>query len=123
MRKRRQKPLSKAEREVALAMLAVGVSRESASRSLGRASKTIDELFQSDDSFAKAVLKAEEESEQYYLSRIREASKDVRGWRAAAWMLERRQPERYGIHKAGSLSVEAVQRFLDYFFLVLSEEE
>jgi hypothetical protein len=118
----KRKSLPKKERELALALLSVGVSRESASRSIGYPSMAVDDLFHSDESFAKSVLKAEEESEQYYLSRIREASQDPRGWRAAAWMLERRQPERYGINKPDLLTEESIKKFMEYFGLVLFEE-
>jgi hypothetical protein len=60
----------------------VGILRESASLSIGKPSQAVAELFQSDLAFAKEVLKAEMEAEQYYISRLREASQDPRGWRA-----------------------------------------
>jgi L-fucose isomerase-like protein len=122
MAKSKSNGISKSERTVALALLAVGISRESASLSIGKPSQAIAELFQSDPAFAKEVLKAEMEAEQYYISRLREASQDPRGWRAAAWMLERRQPERYGVCKPETLTKELLEKFINYFFTVLVEE-
>lgn len=46
--------------------------------------------------FFQAVKKAEADSEGVLLERIRNASKEPSKWQAAAWMLERRWPEKYG---------------------------
>ena len=56
--------------------------------------------------FAEQVTKAEEGIELFYLPRIRTASLKEQYWRAAAWALERRLPNRYGVKKSESLTAE-----------------
>ena len=86
MSKKREDEFSLPDRKIALAMLSLGMSRESVSRYLGKSINAIDVLFIRDSEFAKEVMKSEEESEQYYISRLRQASQDPRAWRAAAWI-------------------------------------
>jgi transposase len=47
--------------------------------------------------FLHRVKRAEAESEEEMVSRVREASKA--SWQAAAWWLERRRPERWALRK------------------------
>lgn len=48
--------------------------------------------------FAKRVKRAEAESETELIDRVRDASRV--SWQAAAWMLERRRPQRYSLRRA-----------------------
>ena len=43
-------------------------------------------------------------------------------WRAAAWTLERRLPNRYGIKKPESLTAEHVQKFMATCMQVITDE-
>lgn len=120
--KRREKAITKEQKTTALAMLAVGTSRQSASRSIGCSADAIDRLVRADSNFAKEVRKAEDEAEMFFINRIREAAKDNQTWRAAAWMLERRNPERYGYTKAGIITKASVERFMRELIVILVEE-
>ena len=72
--------------------------------------------------FAEQVAKAEEGIELFYLARIRSASLKEQYWRAAAWALERRLPDRYGQKKPGSLTAEQVQKFLTSYLQIITDE-
>ena len=57
---------------------------------------TITRTIAHDPTFADQVARAEESSDIELFRRIRNASKDPRYWRSAAWCLERRNPEEFG---------------------------
>lgn len=46
--------------------------------------------------FVQDIQKAEAQAETVLIRRVRDASKEPTRWQAAAWLLERRYPERYG---------------------------
>jgi len=54
------------------------------------------------------------------LKNIRTAGE--KSWRAAAWALERRYPERYGLRKAGSYRAEQFENLLQGLALAVLEE-
>lgn len=54
--------------------------------------------------FSQRVKRAEAESEEEMVSRVREASKTT--WQAAAWWLERRRPERWALRKPEAREAE-----------------
>jgi hypothetical protein len=72
--------------------------------------------------FAEDVAKAEEGIEIFSLSKIRSAAQKEQHWRAAAWLLERRFPTRYGIKKPELLTVEKVQKFMTSCLQIIAEE-
>ena len=72
--------------------------------------------------FATQVAKAEDGTEVFYLSRIRTAAQMPQYWRAAAWILERRLPNRYGAQKPESLTVEQVQKFMTTCIQIIADE-
>lgn len=49
-----------------------------------------------DPEFAEGIKRAEAESISALVERIRSASEDPQRWTAAAWLLERRFPQRWG---------------------------
>ena len=107
----KQNRLTTKERAEVLAILTAGCSRATAARCIRRSSNTIRREMTEHPQFAAQVTKAEEGTELFYLSRIRSAAQKDQYWRAAAWILERRLPNRYGAQKPESLTVEQVQKF------------
>ena len=118
----RKSGLDETKRRNILAVLAVGASRESAAKYVGCSSATIRNEIQRNPGFAEEVKSAEESSEVYFLQRIRAAADKVQYWRAAAWALERRCPNRYAPRGAKTLSEEQVRRLIsDLVEIVLPE--
>ena len=75
-----------------------------------------------DPEFAEQVAKAEENSEVFYLSCIRRAALKEQYWRAAAWVLERRLPNRYATKQPETLTTEHVQKFMAACMRIIAEE-
>jgi hypothetical protein len=85
--------LDAAKRRTIVAMLANGSSRRVAARFVGCAPSTITRTAARDPEFAGQLARAEEGVEVHALRAIRTAAENERHWRAAAWLLERRNPE------------------------------
>lgn len=77
-----------------LKALRVGNTRAAAARAVGIHIDTFHDWLTKDPKFSEAVVRAEAEAEQYYLSHIQQAAPG--DWRAAAFWLERRRPADYG---------------------------
>ena len=112
--------LNDGERTELLALLAMGISRGAAAKNIRWKSEELQSAILLDAELTGDVAKAEEAAELFLLSKLREASKDPRAWRASAWLLERRCPERYG--KRVPLSEKNVEKFLNDFLAVIAEE-
>ncbi|HEY2838461.1 MAG TPA: hypothetical protein VGJ26_04905 [Pirellulales bacterium] len=81
------------QREIC-AILAIGGTRRVAAMYVGCSVSTIARTALRDAEFALRLQRAEADMEVFQLQNIRQASKS--SWNAAAWILERRLPERYG---------------------------
>jgi len=114
--------LTPQERNEIVALLSAGYSRTTAAKYIHRAPATVQRDIAENPEFAEAVAKAEEASEIFYLSCIRRAALKEQYWRAAAWVLECRLPNRYGPQKAESLTAEQVQKFLEACVQIIAEE-
>ena len=120
MCKRRQ--LTQQQKNEILAILSAGCSRAAATRSVRCTPNRLKREILENPTFAEQVAKAEEGIELFYLSRIRSAAQKEQHWRAAAWVLERRLPNRYGVKKPESLTAEHVQKFMAACLQILAEE-
>jgi hypothetical protein len=119
---RLRKTLTQKQRDEVLAILSVGCSRAAATRSVRCSTALLRNDMLNDAEFAQQVAKAESGMELFYLSRIRNAMQKEQHWRAAAWMLERRLPQRYGIKNADTMTAEQVQKFMTTCIQVLADE-
>jgi hypothetical protein len=99
------------KREI-LAILAVGGSRRTAARYVGCAVSTIQNTACRDAEFGQAIRRAEHQSELAYLKNIQTAAGKEQHWRAAAWALERKNPDEYGRRKPDVLTPEQVRSLL-----------
>ena len=114
--------LEEAKRRKILGVLMIGASRENAAKYVGCSPSTIRNEIRRDPGFAEEVRSAEESSEVYFLQKIRAAADKQQYWRAAAWALERRCPNRYAPRGAKTLSEEQVKRLIsDLVEIVLPE--
>jgi hypothetical protein len=100
--------LDEGKRREILAILAVGGSRRVAANYVGCAVSTIQGTAGRDAEFRRAIRRAEHQAEIGYLQNIQTAAKKEQHWRAAAWALERRNPNEYGRRKPDVLTPEQV---------------
>jgi hypothetical protein len=119
--RKRQKLTPQQQSEV-IAILSVGCSRAAAARCIRCTPYILRREILENSSFAEQVAKAEEGIELFYLTRIRSAAMKEQYWRAAAWTLERRLPNRYGVKKPESLTAEHVQQFMVKCMQVIADE-
>lgn len=121
MPKKRRK-LTLSEKKSILAIITVGCSRETAARYVGCSTALIRREIAGDANFATQMLKAAEESEIFFINKIRNAADKEQYWRAAAWALERRCPNRYAPRGAGTLSMDQVKALISRFTDIVMQE-
>jgi len=121
--KRGPKPsLDDARQREVLAILTVGGNRQVAAHYVGCHPCTIYRTALRDPEFGRALSQAETRHEISHLNNINCAAKEAKYWRAAAWMLERKYPTRYGKRKPTALSAEQLATVLSQFADILVEE-
>jgi hypothetical protein len=104
--------LDDAKRNTIIAMLANGSSRRVAARYVGCAPSTITRTADRDPAFADQLARAQQNVEVGALRCIRNATKKSRYWRAAAWLLERRNPDDFAPRKPNVLTDDQLRQFL-----------
>jgi hypothetical protein len=109
------------KREV-IAILSVGCSRTTAAQYVGCHASTISRTATRDPEFDQDVRHAESLLELKHLKNIDAAAKDARYWRAAAWALERKYPDRWGPRRPHALSAEQVSQALEQFAQLVVDE-
>jgi hypothetical protein len=100
--------LDDAKRRMIIALVTQGSSRRVAARYVACAASTITRTAQRDPEFAAQLARAEQMAEINLLRAVHDAAKEPKHWRAAAWLLERRNPEDFAArppHLATSLQV------------------
>jgi len=95
-----------------LAIISVGCSRRTAARYVGCDAKTIRNTADRDPEFAAQLCHANHAAEIEYVKRINNAAKKEQYWRAAAWALERLNPEDFAKRSPGNLTAEDVRTLL-----------
>ena len=109
------------KREIA-ALLAVGCSRQTAARYVGCAATTIHKTAERDEDFAAKLRQAYCNAEIGLLQNIRNAAKKEQYWRAAAWTLERRYPEKYARRGPDVITVDQISHLLSQFADIIVAE-
>ena len=104
------------------AMVAVGCTRRVAAGFVGCCVGTIRNTAQRDAAFAIELRKAEAQPQVYHLRNIHQAAADARHWRAAAWVLERKYPDHFGVRRAKTVTVEQVRVAFEHFASIVCEE-
>ncbi len=105
-----------------VAILSVGCSRATAAQYVGCHPTTITRTATRDPEFDQQLRQAESMLEIKHLRNIDAAAKDTRYWRAAAWALERKYPDRWGQRRAHALSPEQIGQALEQFAQLVIEE-
>ena len=99
-----------------LALLRLGYSRRMAARQVGCNHATIGRAAARDPSFAAQLCHVEGQADFQALKLVRTAAGQEKYWRAAAWILERRNPEEFGHRPAHSFSTDQVMTLLAQMF-------
>ena len=88
--------LDEKKKSLILTLLRKGCSRVTAANSVRCHPKTILNTANRDPEFAEKLALAENASEFIHIENINNAGKEVKYWRASAWMLARLDPDRFG---------------------------
>jgi len=114
--------LDDVKRREILAILAVGCSRRVAAAYVGCSPTTIQNTAGRDPQFAEALRHAEHQAELSYLRAIQKAARKEQYWRAAAWVLERRNPQDFALRSPDALGPEQVKQLMAECTQIVIEE-
>jgi hypothetical protein len=112
--------LDESKRAIVLGMLANGSSRRIAARVVGCAPSTITRTATRDPEFSLRLARAEQNVEMEALRTLRKAAKKQRYWRAAVWLLERKNPEDFTPRPATTYSPESVMRLMNELAILVA---
>ena len=104
--------LTETEKKGVLAIITVGCSRETAAKYARCSTKKLRDEIAADPKFATEIKRAEEDSEIFFVNKIRKAADKEQYWRAAAWALERRCPNRYAPRGAKTLTLDDAKQIV-----------
>jgi hypothetical protein len=110
------------KRQTIVSLLANGSSRRVAARFIGCAPSTITYTAARCPEFAERLVRAEQTAEVGLLQRVQAAAKLEKHWRAAAWLLERRNPEDFAARAPRLLSGDQVAAVLEQIIEVLRDD-
>jgi len=105
-----------------LAILAVGCSRRVAADYVGCSQSAIQNTARRDPTFAEALRRAEHQVEVGYLRNIQKAASQEKHWRAAAWALERHNPQDYARRSPEAMSIDQVKELIAQCAGIVVEE-
>ena len=108
-------PLDERRRAEICAIVGVGCSQATAARYVGCTPGAISAAKKRIASFREEMLHAEAHHELVLVRHIHQAAVGPNGWRAAAWLLMRRYPERYAARAAETVTPQQIEDSLEYF--------
>ena len=88
-----------------LANLRDGLSIEASATQAGICRQTLYIWMKDDPKFAEMIDEAKDFSEAVILAQMRAKAEARQDWRADAWLLERRFPERYGLKREQEITI------------------
>ncbi len=104
--------LNELRQKMLCALLMQGFSRRTAARHVGVSHTSIARAAARDPRFARELSNAESVADLSILKTVRDAGRQEKYWRAAAWLLERRLPDEFGHRTPHSFSGDQVMRLL-----------
>ena len=93
-------------------LLALGYSRRMAAEYVGCDPSTITRTAQRDEAFREQLANAQSDADIDALKLLRRTADQEKYWRAAAWILERRNPDEYGRRAPNTFTGEQVMKIL-----------
>ena len=112
--------LDAAKQEIFCAMVSVGCSASRAAKLCGVTEGAIRRRERENPQFREQYLNAKQIREITPLRQIKEAG--GKSWRAAAWTLERLDPEEYGVKRKSSDSPDQIAELIDRYAESFREE-
>ena len=116
----RPRALDEPKRREICAMVATGCGLASAARYVGCDVSTIRREARRNPDFAQRLRRAQRDCELAPLDAMRKAAR--RYWRAAAWLLERLNAERYGKTDAQNIKREQLHKYTDALTGIVARE-
>jgi hypothetical protein len=107
--------LDAVKRATVVALIRLGASRRMAAGQVGCSHRTIARTAARNPRFAAELAAAESRADAKSLRLIDRATDQEKYWRAAAWVLERRDPEEFGQRKPNTYTPGHVLKFFDRF--------
>jgi hypothetical protein len=104
-----------------VAIISMGCSRRTAAHYVGCDPKTIQNTAERNEKFAGKLDHAQGQAVVSHVKNINSAAKKAQYWRAAAWALERINPEEYATPHPDTISLEQVSRLIDCFARIVIE--
>jgi hypothetical protein len=104
-----------------ITILSVGCSRRTAAKYVGCAPSTIQNTAERIGKFADKLHRAENQAVVTHMTNIHKAAKKEQYWRAAAWALERLNPEEYATPHPDMITFEQASRLIDCFARIVIE--
>ena len=93
-------------------LVRLGSSRRAAAKHVDCSPSTITRTARRDERFRHELEKAESDFELMLVGRIQQAASESRNWRAAAWLLERKLPNRYRPRRPDVVTPEQMEEML-----------
>jgi len=118
----RRQVLDEIKKREILALVTVGCSRRTAARYVGCSPQTIQRTADRQREFAEQLRKAESKVEIGYLKNIQAAAKKEQYWRAAAWALERRNPEDFAARRPEVITIDQIKTLIAQFAQIIVAE-
>jgi hypothetical protein len=109
------------QREIT-AIIAMGCSRRTAAQYVGCAPSTIQYTAEHNEKFAEKLERAQSQAVVTHMKNINTAAKKAQYWRAAAWALERLNPEEYASPHPDLLTAEQISNLMAYLSQIVVEE-
>ena len=104
-------------------VLSIGGSMAMAAAAVGCCVRTIYNTMDRDPEFKQRVQEARAGHEIKMLKCIDDAATEPRYWRAAAWKLERTNPERYAVKRSpGTVHLASMQKLVEAVLEALADE-
>jgi IS30 family transposase len=116
----RPRALNEVKRREICALVSVGCSLENAARYVGCVPSTIRREARRNREFSDELRRASFTAEITPLQALREAARKY--WRAAAWLLERIDPERFGRQDPGHVKPHELRAYTQMIVDILKDE-
>jgi hypothetical protein len=114
--------LDESKRKTITALIANGSSRRAAARYIGCSASTIARTAARDPQFAAELARAEQALEISLLHSIQAAAKNGKNWRAATWLLERRNPEEFATRDPDLLTDQQVADIIAHMIHTIHDD-
>ncbi len=114
--------LDEVKRGEIVAIVTLGLSRRTAAKYVGCSPSTISRTARRDPEFGRRLRQASRQAELGFMRNIRDAAKKPQYWRAAAWALERLNPEDFASRGPNVITVAQFADLIGEFAQIVVDE-